>query len=211
MASLYSLVPHIPTYIFPYVGAIALIAGLLLAFFGDEVWKIITSLVGALLGASLGYSYGASFGLIAALLVAFIGAVLGGFLFYYIAEAGISLLIAYFAFLGVLFLLGASPSGLSTIDRTLNGDEIVAIVIALAVFIVCIIFFSDIIAVITSVAGGLLVDYGLTSFHLGLTATAAAIVVIVAGMSYQFVKLRRKKATVHQETANTTRPEELKA
>jgi len=205
VANYYSLVPHIPSSIFPYVGIIAIVIGLLLAFFGDTIWKYLMSLMGALLGASLGFAFAFHYGLIVTLLVAFLGAVIGGFLFYYIAEAGIALFLAYFAFILTLYAFGQKTSGLSTFNHNFGIDEVIAAIVALAVFIVSILYFKDLVAIFTSLAGGILVDYGLTSFHLGIIATAVAIVVFILGMIYQFVRLNRKKpvskAAVNQQPA----------
>lgn len=208
MASLYTLVPHIPSYIFPYVGIIALVAGLLFAFFGNSIWKHLMALVGALLGASLGYAFAIPYGFIVTILVAFIGAVIGGFLFYYIAEAGIALLLAYFTFILVLFALGQKTSGLSTINHSLGADEVIAIIVALIVFVLALMYFDDLIAILTSLAGAILVDYGLTSFHVGYIATIIALVVFVAGMTHQFINIRKKKVVILKERESGSASEE---
>ena len=83
MASLYAMIPSIPAGIYPYVGGIALVMGLLLAFFGESVFKMITSVIGAILGSILGFAFGASLGgVLGSFIVAFIGAVIGGILFF---------------------------------------------------------------------------------------------------------------------------------
>lgn len=193
MAGISSLIPSIPAGIFPYVGGVALVLGLLLAFMGESVFKLLTSIIGAVLGAVIGYAFGVSLaGVIGGLFLAFIGAIIGGFLFYFVAEAGIALLLAYFTFTGILYLFGTS-GGLGALGGRLGVPEIVGLIAAFAVFMVSIIFFSDIVAVLTAIAGGLLVDYGLVNFGLGVLGTVLAIVVIVLGMAYQFTRIRSKK------------------
>lgn len=192
MAGIYSLAPSIPAPVYPFVGALALIIGLLLAFFGESVFKMLTSVIGGIIGAVIGFAFGAALGgTIGAFIVAFIGAVIGGLLFYYVAEAGMALVIAYFVFDGVLYAAGSSPAGVTA--TSLTAVEVVAFIAGIAVFMVSIIFFKDIVAVITAVAGGLIVDYGLTFLHFGTFATIISIVVIVAGMVVQFTRLRSQK------------------
>ena len=194
MASLYAMIPSIPAGIYPYVGGIALVMGLLLAFFGESVFKMITSVIGAILGSILGFAFGASLGgVLGSFIVAFIGAVIGGILFFYVAEAGLALLIAYFAFTGILHLFGASGS-VSSISAQPSLAQIAALIAGFAVFMLSIIFFTDIVAVITAVAGGIMVDYGLTYLNFGTTGTIISVVVIVLGMVYQFTRIRARKS-----------------
>lgn len=193
VTGIYTLVPSIPAYLFPYVGGIALVLGLLLAFFGESVFKMLTSIMGAMVGAVIGFAFGAALGgEIVAFIVAFIGAVVGGMLFYYVAEAGIALILGYFTYTSILYLLGA-PGGVSNLSASLNFSEVIGLVAAFAVFMVSIIFFRDLVAILTSVTGGLMLDYGLTTFKFGTIATILSIVVIVLGMVYQFSKVRAKR------------------
>lgn len=193
MASLYAMIPSIPAGIYPYVGVLALVMGLLLAFFGEAVFKMITSVIGAVLGSILGFAFGASLGgVLGSFIVAFIGAVIGGILFYYVAEAGLALLIAYFAFTGILHIFGVSGS-ISGISAQPSVAQIAALIVGFTVFMLSIIFFTDIVAVITAVAGGIMVDYGLTYLNLGNAGTIISVVVIVLGMVYQFTRIRSRK------------------
>lgn len=186
-------IPSIPTNIYPYIGAIALVLGLLLAFFGESIFKLLTSLIGALIGGLIGYSFGIVLGgLIGGIFVALIGAVIGGLLFYFVAEAGIALVLAYFTFLGVLYLFGVG-GGISTLRSSLGIAEIAGLIAGFAVFMIAIIFFEDIVAIVTAVAGGLLVDYALTVFNLGTLGTIISVVVIVIGLVYQFSRIRSKR------------------
>ncbi len=197
MSVIYSVVPSIPSSIFPYIGLIAIVLGILLAFFGGNVFKFLTSVIGAILGAIIGFAIGAGLaGTLGAYIVALIGAIAGGFLFYYVAEAGIALVVAYFTYLGVLFLFGASTGARSLasgISGSIGIAQIAGLIAGFAVFMVSIIFFSDLVAVFTSVAGGFLVDYGLTYFRPGTLATLAAFAVIVLGMIFQFTRIRSRK------------------
>jgi hypothetical protein len=191
---LYALVPAIPQTIYPYVGIIAIALGLLLAFFGETIWRIATTLIGGILGAVIGLAFGTTIaGLAGGLIVGLIGAIIGGLLFYYIAEAGIALMVAYFSFIGVLLLFGVSGGIMSRGTQTASIPFIMALIVAVIVFIVCIIYFKDLIAVFTALGGGFMVDYGLTVLKLGSVATVAALAVIVMGMTFQFVRLSRKK------------------
>jgi len=189
-------VPSVPHYLLPYVGIIAVGAGLLLAFYGDEVFKFMTSLIGVVLGAVIGYSYGIPHGTLLGIGLALIGAIIGGFLFYYIAEAAVALIIAFFAFTGVLYLLGFRGPAIYHLSSISTVDLIVGLVIAIIIFALAIRYFSDLVAVFTSVAGGFLIDYGLSYFKLGIIATAVALFVIIVGMSFQFTRIRRKKMPV---------------
>lgn len=193
MTGIYSLVPSIPVYLFPYVGGLALVLGLLLAFFGESVFKMLTSFMGAMVGAVIGFAFGAALGgEIVAFIVAFIGAVVGGMLFYYVAEAGIALILGYFTYTGVLYLFGVQ-SGVINFSGSLSVADISGLVAGFAVFMVSIIFFRDLVAILTSVTGGLMLDYGLTTFNFGTIATIISIVVIILGMVYQFTKVRAKR------------------
>ena len=71
--------------------------------------------------------------------------------------------------------------------------EIAGLIAGFAVFMIAIIFFEDIVAIVTAVAGGLLVDYALTVFNLGTLGTVIAVVVIVIGLVYQFSRIRSKR------------------
>ncbi len=194
MSSIYTAIPSIPAGVYPYVGGIALVIGLLLAFFGESIFKMLTSIIGAILGSIIGFAFGAALGgLIGSFIVAFIGAVIGGLLFFYVAEAGLSLVLAYFTFVGVLYLFGVRGS-VSNLSGQVSVAQVTALIAGFAVFMASIIFFKDIIAVVTAVAGGFLVDYGLTYLNLGNVGTAVAIAVIVLGMVYQFTRIRSKKA-----------------
>lgn len=191
---LYALIPAIPQTVFPYVGIIAIGIGLLLAFFGETIWRIATALIGGILGAVIGLAFGTAIaGLLGGLLVGLIGAIIGGLLFYYIAEAGISLMLAYFSFIGVLLLFGVSGGIVSRGTQTASIPFIIALIAAVIVFIVCVVYFKDLIAVFTALGGGFMVDYGLTVLKLGSIATVAALSVIVTGMIFQFVRLSGKK------------------
>ncbi len=195
VAHLYALIPPIPAAVYPYVGIIAVAIGLVLAFFGEAIWRIATTIIGSVIGAVMGLAFGVAIaGLIGGLLVGLIGAIIGGLLFYYIAEAGISLMVAYFSLIGVLILFGIRGGVFGAGTGTSSIPFIVALVAAAIVFVVCIIYFKDLIAVFTSVGGGFMVDYGLTVLKFGtLLATVASLIVIFAGMVYQFVRLAGRK------------------
>ena len=191
---LYGFVPAIPQTVYPYVGIVAVAIGLMLAFFGEAIWRIATTIIGSIIGAVIGLAFGVAIaGFIGALLVGLIGAIIGGLLFYYIAEAGISLMVAYFSLLGVLILFGVNGGLLGQGTRASALPFIVALVVAVIVFIVCIIYFKDLIAIFTAVGGGFLIDYGLTVLHSGSVATIVSLAVILLGMVFQFVRIARKK------------------
>ena len=80
----------------------------------------------------------------------------------------------------------------------------VALVVAIVVFILCIIYFEELIVVFTAIAGGLLVDYGLTLFGFGVVAVIAAIAVVVIGIIFQLMLLERFRGPVEPETKNVT-------
>ncbi|MBX8631797.1 MAG: hypothetical protein KIY12_01880 [Thermoplasmata archaeon] len=194
LSHMYAIIPSIPRTVYPYIGFISIAIGLLLAFAGEEMWKILTSLIGVILGASLGLAFGTAFaGFVGGLILGLIGAIVGGILFYYIAEIGISLLIAYFAMVGTLILLGIKGGVLGRSAQSSTVPFIVALVVGLAVFVICIIYFKDLIVVFTAVAGGILVDYGLTVFRVGQLSTLIAFAIIVIGVFFQFIRISRKK------------------
>ena len=198
---LYSVVPSIPHSIYPYVGFIAIIIGLILAFVGEELWRPLTTLIGAVLGGVIGLSFGTLIaGLLGGLLVGFIGALIGAILFYYIAEAGISLLIAYFTMIFVLYLFGVSGGVFSSRSQGATFPFAVALIVSIVVFIICIIYFKDLVAVFTSIAGGLLVDYGLVDIRFGQYATEISFAVVVIGIISQFIRISRKKRMIMQAT-----------
>lgn len=206
-AQLYGFVPAIPQTVYPYVGIIAVAIGLILAFFGESIWRIATTVIGSIIGAVMGLAFGMAIaGLIGGLLVGLIGAIIGGLLFYYIAEAGISLMVAYFSLVGVLILFGIKGGVLGQGTRASALPFIVALVISAVVFIVCIIYFKDLIALFTSVGGGFMVDYGLTVLKVGSVATIAALAVIFLGMVFQFVRIARKKKRLTAVPQHATSP-----
>ncbi|MBX8634960.1 MAG: hypothetical protein KIS30_03220 [Thermoplasmata archaeon] len=201
----YFVFPSIPQFIFPYIGFITVALGLLMAFAGREMWEILTAIIGIILGAIIGMAFGASIdGLIGSILLGIIGAVIGGLLFYYIAEIGISIFIAYFALVGTLILFGARGGVLSNIAHGATIALAVALVVAIVVFILCIIYFEELIVVFTAIAGGLLVDYGLTLFGFGVVAVIAAIAVVVIGIIFQLTLLERFRGPVEPDTKNVT-------
>src|SRR3970040_811650 len=81
------------------IGAILILTGLALAFWGHGIWSSIMSLIGALLGAAVGYLFGAALGggYIAGLALAAVGAIIGSILFSKLVKIGLAFLVGILA------------------------------------------------------------------------------------------------------------------
>lgn len=158
----------------------AIIFGLILVFAGRLLWIPIMSIIGGFIGATLGYIIGYSASgenWMVGLLGAIIGGLLGSLLFSAFIEAAI-------AFLAGLVLFG--------IVYASTGSWIIALIAAIPVFLIVVIFIEKIIAILTAIVGGLIVGISLNQLGLITIEIAAVItlVLIVAGSLVQIFVLK---------------------
>jgi hypothetical protein len=179
------------------IGGILVVIGLVMAFFGRGVWAVLMTIIGAVLGALLGYIIGfAVGGNLLGIVLALVGGLIGGFLFGKIVKVALALVMGLLAAALVFGLMGvpASPAGAGLGDiRT-----IAAVIAFFVVFALSYYFIDELIAIITSIIGGLLVALGtyiVLGTGNGLVAGLAGVAVFVIGAAWQTIKLRRQKRT----------------
>ena len=175
------------------IGAILILTGLALAFWGHGIWSSIMSLIGALLGAAVGYLFGAALGggYIAGLALAAVGAIIGSILFSKLVKIGLAFLVGILAAaLTYTALRGTGTFTPGTLDAPLVGSLLVLLVVfALAYY-----FIDDLIGIITAAIGGLLLGAGLYILNVQtLTAALAGVGVFLLGAFVQTSKIRRKR------------------
>lgn len=177
------------------IGGILAVIGLVFAFFGRGVWSVLMAIIGSALGAILGYLFGVAIGGPSGLLaigLAFVGGLIGGFLFGKIVKIALALVMGILAAALVFVAFGTPTSGIGIGDlRT-----IAAVIAFFVVFAISYYFVDELIAIITSIIGGLLVALGtyiILGQGYGLAAGVVGLVVFVLGAAWQTIKLRRKK------------------
>ena len=175
------------------IGAILILTGLALAFWGHGIWSSIMSLIGALLGAAVGYLFGAALGgnYIVGLALAAVGAIIGSILFSKLVKIGLAFLVGILAAaLTYTALRGTGTFTPGTLDAPLVGSLLVLLVVfALAYY-----FIDDLIGIITAAIGGLLLGAGLYILNVQtLTAALAGVGVFLLGAFVQTSKIRRKR------------------
>ena len=175
------------------IGAILILTGLALAFWGHGIWSSIMSLIGALLGAAVGYLFGAALGgsALVGLALAAVGAIIGSILFSKLVKIGLAFLVGILAAaLTYTALRGTGTFTPGTLDAPLVGSLLVLLVVfALAYY-----FIDDLIGIITAAIGGLLLGAGLYILNVQtLTAALAGVGVFLLGAFVQTSKIRRQR------------------
>ena len=177
------------------LGAILIITGLALAFFGHGIVSSLMSLIGALLGSAVGYLFGAAIGQspLVGLVLAAVGAIIGSILFSKLVKIGLAFLVGILAAaLTYTALRGPGTFTPGQIDPPL----IVSLLVLLVVFALAYYYIDDLIGVITAAIGGLLLALGI--YLLGVTtnvvAALAGLGAFVLGAYVQTKAIRRKRA-----------------
>ncbi|OGS50369.1 MAG: hypothetical protein A3K65_08360 [Euryarchaeota archaeon RBG_16_68_12] len=174
------------------IGAVLIVLGLVMAFFGRGVWAFLMGIIGAAIGSILGFIIGFAVGnYLLGLILAIVGGIVGGYLFGKLVKIALALVMGVLAAALVFGLMG-SPTGTGLGDTR----TIIAIVAFFVVFALSYYFVEELIAIITSIIGGLLVALGvyiLLGTGTSLIAGAAGLGVFVIGAVVQTIKLRRQK------------------
>ncbi len=174
------------------IGAVLVVLGLVMAFFGRGVWAFLMGIIGAAIGSILGFIIGFAVGnYLLGLILAIVGGIIGGYLFGKLVKIALALVMGILAAALVFGLMGA-PTGTGLGDVRI----VVAIVAFFIVFALSYYFVEELIAIITSIIGGLLVALGvyiLLGMGTSLIAGAAGLGVFIIGAIWQTIKLRRQK------------------
>ena len=187
------------------IGAVLVLLGLALAFWGRSIMRTIMAMIGAALGSILGflvgYAVGGYFiGLILAMVFGFIGSVLFGKL----VKIGLALVMGLLA-AGLIFIAFGIPQVTGLGDTRVVG----AIVALFVVFAISYYFIEEILGIITAIIGGILLGLGmylLLGPGSGYIAGGAAVAVFLAGAVSQSVKIRRQKRTAAATAAPAAYP-----
>ncbi len=183
------------------VGAILLVTGLLLAFWGHGIWAAVMSMIGALLGSAVGYIFGAAIGgsAIVGLILALVGAVIGSILFSKLVKVALAFLVGVLAGTLVYALLHGQANFSAT---TLDAPLIVALLVVIVVFGIAYYFIDDLIGIITAALGGLLVAAGLYLVNVATAlAAVAGIGAFVLGAVVQTRAINRKRRIREEQRA----------
>ncbi len=175
------------------LGAILILTGLALAFWGHGLWATVMSLIGALLGSVVGFLFGVALGGdLAGLILAIVGAVIGSILFTKLVKVALAFLVGLLAGAAIYALLGGQAQFTA---GQLDTPLIAAILVLIVVFGVSYYFIDDIIGIITAAIGGLLLALGLYLLQVVPTTTAAlaGLGVFVLGAFMQTSAIRRKR------------------
>ncbi len=169
------------------VGALLVLAGIVLAFRGRRMWAGLMSLIGAIIGGSLGYLFGLMMNQwVTALILSMVGAFLGSLIFGYIVKIALAFVMALLV-AGLNYI--ALGSSVSQDVRVAAASIILLVAYAIAYW-----FIQEIIALVTALIGGILIGIG--SYLLGLTpntAIAIGALVFFLGFIIQTVDYRRDK------------------
>ena len=175
------------------LGAILILTGLALAFWGHGLWATVMSLIGALLGSVVGSLFGVALGGdLAGLILAIVGAVIGSILFTKLVKVALAFLVGLLAGAAIYGLLGGRAQ---LTAGQLDTPLIAAILVLVVVFGISYYFIDDIIGIITAAIGGLLLALGLYLLQVVPTTTAAlaGLGVFVLGAFMQTSAIRRKR------------------
>ena len=175
------------------LGAILILTGLALAFWGHGLWATVMSLIGALLGSVVGFLFGVALGGdLAGLILAIVGAVIGSILFTKLVKVALAFLVGLLAGAAIYALLGGKAQFTA---GQLDTPLIAAILVLVVVFGISYYFIDDIIGIITAAIGGLLLALGLYLLQVVPTTTAAlaGLGVFVLGAFMQTSAIRRKR------------------
>src|SRR5881396_2185090 len=176
------------------LGAILILTGLALAFWGHGLWATVMSLIGALLGSVVGFLFGVALGSdLTGLILAIVGAVIGSILFTKLVKVALAFLVGLLAGAAIYALLGGKAQFTA---GQLDTPLIAAILVLVVVFGVSYYFIDDLIGIITAAIGGLLLAGGLYLLRgpgSGLTSALAGLGVFVLGAIVQTSAIRRRK------------------
>ena len=175
------------------LGAILILTGLALAFWGHGLWATVMSLIGALLGSVVGFLFGVALGSdLTGLILAIVGAVIGSILFTKLVKVALAFLVGLLAGAAIYGLLGGRAQFTA---GQLDTPLIAAILVLVVVFGISYYFIDDIIGIITAAIGGLLLALGLYLLQVVPTTTAAlaGLGVFVLGAFMQTSAIRRKR------------------
>jgi len=162
-------------------GLLLVFIGLFLAFMGRRIWKSVMSFIGGVIGFVVGLAIGTAIGgVLVGIIVGLLGGFIGSAVFVFLARVGISAVAALLAFLVV--------SGI-------GGDSwfVAALIVGAVVFALTFAFVETAIGVVTAVAGGLLLGFGLIILEVDLTISVLAMLaVIVFGAAFQLFALHEE-------------------
>ncbi len=156
------------------IALLLVFVGLFLAFAGRRIWKSVMSFIGGIIGFLVGFALGTALsGVLVGFLIGALGGIIGSAVFVFLARLGIS------AVAGILAFLLVSAMGGSSVF-------VIAVIAALVVFVITFVFVEAAIGVVTAVAGGLLLGFGLIMLDVDMTLSLIAMVaVIVFGAAFQ--------------------------
>lgn len=174
------------------LGAILVIVGLALAFWGHGIWASVMSMIGALLGSTVGFLFGAVFGgQLTGIVLAVVGAIIGSILFTKLVKVALAFLVALLAGALAYSLLGGTA--VFTAGQ-FDTKLVVALLVLLVVFALAYYYIDDLIGIITAAIGGLLVALGL--YLVGTQTVVAALAGLgsfVLGAFVQMSAIKRRQ------------------
>ena len=188
------------------IGAVLILVGLALAFWGHGIWASAMSMIGALLGSAVGFLFGAAAGLgyLGGLILAAVGAIIGSILFSKLVKVALALLVG--------LLVGALVYGLMGGTAVFTAGQfdsalVVSLLAVIVVFALAYYFIDDLIGIITAAIGGLLLAGGM--YLLGqpfLLDAVAGIGVFILGAAVQTSKLRKRREAAARARAAAAPP-----
>src|SRR5205809_6353042 len=173
------------------LGAILILTGLALAFWGHGLWATVMSLIGALLGSGVGFLFVVARGCdLTGLILATVGAVIGSILFTKLVKVALAFLVGLLAGAAIYALLGGKAQFTA---GQLDTPLIAAILVLVVVFGISYYFIDDIIGIITAAIGGLLLALGLYLLSAGtVTAGLAGLGAFILGALVQTAAIKKK-------------------
>src|SRR5574340_115762 len=182
------------------IGAVLVVTGLLLAFWGHGIWSMVMSMIGALLGSAVGFLFGAALGgNLAGIVLAIVGAVIGSILFSKLVKVALAFLVGLLAG-ALVYTVMKGQADFSA--RTLDPALIVALLVVIVVFGISYYFIDDLIGIITAAIGGLLIAAGLYILNVAtLLAAVAGIGAFILGAVVQTRAINRKRRIREEQKA----------
>ncbi len=173
------------------IAAILLVfIGLFLAFAGRRIWKSVMSFIGGIIGFVVGLALGTAVGgVLVGLIVGILGGIVGSAVFVFLARLGISIVAGLLAFLVVVALAG-------------EAWLIAGLIVGFVLFVVTFVFVEAAIGVVTAVAGGLLLGFGLIILEVDMAISVIAMLaVIVFGAVVQLYAWHEEEDIKHGRVA----------
>ena len=188
------------------IGAVLILVGLALAFWGHGIWASVMSMIGALLGSVVGFLFGAAAGLgyLGGLILAAVGAIIGSILFSKLVKVALAFLVGLLV--GVLvygLMRGSATFTPGQMDPALIG----ALLATVVVFAIAYYYIDSLIGIVTAAIGGLLLAGGM--YLLGqpfLLDAVAGIGVFILGAAVQTSKLRKRREAAARARAAAAPP-----